>query len=61
MSLQQVPREVVESPPAESFKIWWDRDTDNQVSISHSPASGRRLNHTAPLQSSISVILLKPI
>lgn len=43
------------------FKIWQDRGTANQMSVCHSPASGRRScephSHQDPFQAGISVIL----
>lgn len=45
-ALEQVPREVVESPSAEIFMIWPDRGMVNQTRVGDSPASGRRLNYT---------------
>jgi len=40
-----MPREVVESPSAEIFKL--DRGMVNQKHIGDSPATGRRLNYMA--------------
>lgn len=47
MALQQVPREVVESPCAAVFKTWLERGMVNQMHVGDSPASGRRLNYMA--------------